>query len=131
LQLSRTIHYSWGIASSLVGLGDGAFARAEYEEAKHLYKESLHLFQEMDDRAGIAACLENLTTLLKSLREHEEAQEVEVVGYNIDSGLSPVSTTSTIESLHAELGDQLFNALRTAGHIPSMEASILDAFKDI
>jgi len=131
LQLSRTIHYSWGIASSLVGLGDGAFARAEYEEAKHLYKESLHLFQEMDDRAGITTCLENLTTLLKRLREQEEAQEVEVVGYNIDSSLSPISTTSTIENLRAELGDQLFNALRTAGHIPSMEASILDAFKDI
>ncbi|HET8844687.1 MAG TPA: tetratricopeptide repeat protein [Ktedonobacteraceae bacterium] len=134
LKLSRAIQYSWGIASSLVGLGDIAYASAEYDVAKSMYKESLLLFQEMDDRVGIVACLEGLTTILKSQHYNEAVQkpdlQAEVVGYSINPLLPPDSSLMLTENLHAELGDWLFNALREAGHIPSMKASIMDAFKD-
>jgi predicted ATPase/class 3 adenylate cyclase len=134
LTLSRSIQYSWGIASSLAGLGDIAYISAEYDTAKSMYKESLLLFQEMDDRASIAACLEGLTTILKSQHDRKDAQETshqaEVVGYSADS-LAPKTSLTLTEHLRAELGNQLFNALRESRHIPSMDASILDAFKDI
>lgn len=135
LELSRTIHYSWGIAASLVGMGDIAYASAEYEVAKNRYKESLPLFQEMEDSAGINACIEGLTAILKDQYEsagtRESELQADVVGYGIDPLLSPKPFMSTTEQLRIELGNQLFNALRESGHIASIEADIMESFKDI
>jgi predicted ATPase/class 3 adenylate cyclase len=134
LKCSRVIHYSWGIASSLVGLGDAARASEEYTVAKNRYKEALLLFQEMDDRVGVAACIEGLTASLQSQHSqeipHEEELQAEVVGYSSNPLLAPKSALDIPTHLQIELGEWLFHTLRDAGHIPSVEISIMEAFKD-
>jgi predicted ATPase/class 3 adenylate cyclase len=134
LKLCQKIQYTWGIASSLVGLGDVAHYYGDDDDAKSRYKEGLVLFQEMGDHAGITACIDGLTKIFSEQELSEEAHQMdtqfEVVGYSMGRNDTGLTHLTIMDSLHAELGDTLFNSLRTRGHIPTFESSIFEAFKD-
>ncbi|MFL5693775.1 MAG: tetratricopeptide repeat protein, partial [Ktedonobacteraceae bacterium] len=134
LKLCQKIQYTWGIASSLVGLGDVAHYYGDDDDAKSRYKEGLVLFQEMGDHAGITACIDGLTKIFSEQELSEEAHQMdtqfEVVGYSMGRNDTGLTHLTIMDRLHAELGDTLFNSLRTRGYIPTFESSIFEAFKD-
>ncbi len=138
LNLCRKLGYTWGIASSLVGLADVARGAEKDEFARSMYKESLLLFQEMDDQSGIAACIEGLTEIIRQKYVQEALSlpdpQAEVVGYSIES---PIGFERHIEEISQEeifaqmrilLGEEIFDSLKIARRIDSLEETIADAF---
>jgi len=136
LNLCRKLGYTWGIASSLVGLADVAHYEKKDEFARSMYKESLVLFQEMDDQNGITACIEGLTEIIRRqyIQETLLNPQAEVVGYSVDSlgefekHIEEISQEEIFAQMRILLGEEIFDSLKTATRIDSLEETIADAF---
>ncbi len=61
-------------AKALAGAGKLAWRRGAFEEAEPLFRESLHLWRIVRDRAGEANALHGLARAALNLGDHEEAQ---------------------------------------------------------
>ncbi len=61
-------------AKALAGAGKLAWRRGAFEEAEPLFRESLHLWRAVHDRAGEANALHGLARAALNLGDHEEAQ---------------------------------------------------------
>lgn len=61
-------------AKALAGAGKLAWRRGAFEEAERLFRESLHLWRIVHDRAGEANALHGLARAALNLGDHEEAQ---------------------------------------------------------
>ncbi len=61
-------------AKALAGAGKLAWRRGAFEEAEPLFRQSLHLWRTLHDRAGEANALHGLARAALNLGNHEEAQ---------------------------------------------------------
>lgn len=76
---SRT-HYQqvgnrWGEAMALNVAGVGAFNRARYDQAQHLYTQAMAIFEALGDARWIAKVLHNLATSYDLTGDHSRALE--------------------------------------------------------
>jgi len=143
LALFRAQANTWGAASALYALGDAAWFRGVYGEARRMYEASLALRREMGDHRGVAECLVALSNTLPRQGELAEGVRLGQQGITImreldDPGgivaaLSEVGTASAFSGdfaraalmykealdLRAELGDRstLSNATMALGHV--------------
>ena len=74
--LTRAGH-RWGIATALFSLGSFAqHQEGRRAEAKRHYEESLRIRRELDDRWGVAFCLDNIGFLTREMGQYDEARRL-------------------------------------------------------
>jgi predicted ATPase/transcriptional regulator with XRE-family HTH domain/Tfp pilus assembly protein PilF len=137
LTLRRELGYKTNTASSLVNLGDVARAQEDYLRAGMLYRESLELYRSVQDRVRLAQCLERLAWL-----DYVQGQSYRAAQFlgaaeatRLDTG-APVPLAAradhdrTIAVVRAALGDDAFDAARSAGQMLLLDRIVSMAIQD-
>jgi hypothetical protein len=73
LALARGAHSHYAAGHALATLGDVRWAQGEASAALGLWREALDVVRELDDRRGIAGCLERLAVVLSTRGQFEHA----------------------------------------------------------
>jgi len=73
--LAEQLNYQGGLADALVYIGLGYYLQGNYVEASINWKQSLKIFETLDDEKGIANILGNLGAIHSTLGEEDQAIE--------------------------------------------------------
>jgi tetratricopeptide (TPR) repeat protein len=76
LHIARDIRYDKGLAESLKILGLNHFIRSEYTLAAQYSYQSLNLYEKLEDKAGQAKVLNNLSMVLSAQKDVEQAYKL-------------------------------------------------------
>ena len=104
-----------GIASSLSSLGDVAYAQGDDVSARTLYKESLAIRRDLEDKGGIAGSLECLSAVAATQGRTDQAVQMwgaaSTLRDSIGSSLPPNERENynrQVASARQVLGDEAF-----------------------
>jgi tetratricopeptide (TPR) repeat protein len=136
LELRRQLGNKWGVGVSLGTLGWVAMYQEDWNRAVARLGESLEVRRELGDKGGSAWCLERLAEIALAQRQSEKAVRLFGVASglreSIGSVIDPVDRAeyeNKLDSLRAELGEELFSTMWDQGHIMSLEQAMAHALE--
>jgi non-specific serine/threonine protein kinase len=136
LELAESINSHYAAGHALATLGDVRWAQGEAEPAVTLWRRALGVVCELDDRRGIAGCLERLALVVASRGQSEQAawlfgaadgqHSALGIGRRADDEVDHAHfvTTNEPNDLRAQFGEAWAD-----GQAASVEASIQRAFE--
>ncbi len=138
LVLRGELGHKWGIGASLGTSAWIAMRQGDWESAVKRLRESIQVRKEIGDSGGIAFCLERLAEVANGKHAAEKAARIfgaaESLRSSLRSKIDPVDQPeyeSNLASLHAELGEEKFNAAWEDGQKMTLEQAVDYALKEL
>ncbi len=134
MAIRRAIDDRWGIAQSLIILGDLASATDDSARAWSCYRDGLAIYEEIGNRLGVVEGIERLARLMAGRQSWIHAARcfgaVSAVRERIGAPILPVdrpAVDQAIADARAALGDGLFTATWNAGRAMETDEMIAEA----
>ncbi len=122
LDLNRDLNYRQGIIDDLVQMGSIAQFRANFLQARSLYREALTRARALGDNNFISKCIEKLAELTAAQEDWEQAALLlgiaDMFGTpNAETGRSPAAQqkSKTADIVRSHLGERTFETLYARG----------------
>ena len=137
LKIYQGLEDQGGFALAMMQLGDIARFKKEISEAIDLYRQSLHIFQEVGEKADLPPCFEGLAAALAANGNLNEATRIYGASQNLretlDLPLQPADLPGyekELETLKAQLGEQEFSKEWAFGYSLNIESSFKAALNN-